>query len=75
MDETFQSFTRSVQTGKCEFCDSSYDPRPILEHLLDVHGFDKNGQRVAAPKGKGAAGGDAVGGSVNVRAHTRKRPT
>jgi hypothetical protein len=69
-EEEYPGFSNSVRTGKCEFCDfcdNSNDPRLILDHLLAVHGLDRNGKRVQ-PKDS------PVGGSVSVRAHSRKRP-
>lgn len=58
---------RSLETGKCEFCDNSTDPRPIFDHMLEVHRPNDGGQRVQSGKGPGV-------GSVPVRAHSRKRP-
>ena len=58
---------RSIETGKCEFCDNSNDPRTILEHLRDVHRPGDDGK-------KATSGTDLAGGSVSVRAHSRNKP-
>ena len=67
VEEEYAGFSRSVKTGKCEFCDNSYDPSPILEHMLHVHGLNKDGKKVQTK-------GSIAGGSVSVRAHSRNRP-
>jgi hypothetical protein len=59
---------RSLQTVKCEFCDSSYDPRSIFDHLLDTHlGVGSRPQEIRSQS-------SSTGASVSVRAHSRKQP-
>ena len=60
-------YTQSLKMGKCEFCDNSYDTRPIFDHLLDVHRPNSGGQKIQSGTG-------SAGGSIPVRAHFRKPP-
>jgi hypothetical protein len=56
---------RSLESGKCQMCDNSYDPRGIREHLADVHKIGKSSQAGRIEDGSS---------KIIVREHTRSRP-
>lgn len=56
---------RSLESGNCEMCDNSYDPRGIREHLADV-------QKIGRPPQVNQL--KIEGSHIKVRERTRSRP-